>query len=121
VTTIVMCRETRETAMGEDRRDSKRLRWISVGWWWLAWLSGARWRVLGSSKAANTTTATPALNRETVPTKAAPEMAETHIEKRLERLWVRMGETLKRLRWTSVGRWWLAWVSSARWRVLGSS
>ena len=80
VTTIVMCRETRETAMGEDRRDSKRLRWISVGWWWLAWLSGARWRVLGSSKAANTTTVTSVSSRET-PTKETPETAETHIER----------------------------------------
>jgi hypothetical protein len=31
--------------------------------------------------------------------------AETHIEKRLKRLLARIGETLKRLRWTSVGRW----------------
>ena len=31
----------------------------------------------------------------------------------MKRLWVRMGETLKPLRWTTVGRWWLAWVSGA--------
>ena len=49
------------------------------------------------------------------------ETVETHIEKRLKRLWVRIGDTLKRLRWTSVGRWWLAWVSGARRWVLGSS
>ena len=49
------------------------------------------------------------------PTKETPEMAETFIEKRLKRLWVRIRKTLKRLRWTSVGRWWLAWVSGARW------
>ena len=29
-----------------------------------------------------------------------PEMPETHVEKRLKRLWVRIGEALKRLRWT---------------------
>ena len=50
-----------------------------------------------------------------------PEMPETHVEKRMKRLWVRIGETMKRLRWTSVGRWWLAWVSGARCWVLGSS
>jgi hypothetical protein len=76
--------------------------------------------VLGSSKAANTTTATSALSRET-PTKETPKTAETHEEKRLKRLLVRIGETLKRLRWTSVGRWWLAWVSGARRWVLGSN
>jgi hypothetical protein len=65
-------------------------------------------------------TATLALSRET-PTKETPKTAETHVEKRLNRLWVRIGETLKRLSWTSVGRWWLAWVSGAWWWVLGSS
>jgi hypothetical protein len=55
-------------------------------------------------------TATSALSRET-PFKETPETAETHVEERLKWLWVRIGETLKRLRWTSVGRWWLAWVS----------
>jgi hypothetical protein len=100
----------------------KRLRWTIVGRWWLAWVSGARRWILGSStsKATNTTIATSAFNRE-MPTKETPETAETHIEKRLKRLWVMIGETLKRLRWTIVGRWWLARVSGARWRVLGSS
>ena len=55
-------------------------------------------------------TATAALSRET-PSKETPKTVETHIEKRLKRLWVKTGETLKRLRWTSVGRWWLVWVS----------
>jgi hypothetical protein len=50
-----------------------------------------------------TATATSALSRET-PTKEMSETPETHIEKRLHRLRVRIGETLKRLRWTSVGR-----------------
>ena len=67
-----------------------------------------------------TATATSALSRET-PTKETPEMAETHVEKRLKRLWVRIGETLKRLRSTSAGRWWLVWVSGGRKWVLGSS
>jgi hypothetical protein len=98
----------------------KRLRWTSVGRWWLVWVSGARRRVLGSSKATNTTTVTSALSRVT-PTKEMPETAETHVEKRMKRLWVRMGETLKRLRWTSVGRWRLAWVGGARRWVLRSS
>jgi hypothetical protein len=98
----------------------KRLRWTTVGRWWLAWVSGAWWWVLGSSKAANTTTATSALSRET-PTKETPRTAETHIEKRLKRLWVRIRETWKRLSWTTVGRWWLAWFSGARRWVLGSS
>ena len=65
-------------------------------------------------------TATSALSRET-PTKEKPETAETHVEKRIERLLVRIGETLKRLRSTSVGRWWLVWVSAGRKWVLGSS
>jgi hypothetical protein len=43
-----------------------------------------------------TVTATSALSRET-PTKETPETAETHVEKRLKRLWVRIGETMKRL------------------------
>ena len=50
-----------------------------------------------------------------------PETVETHIEKRLKRLWVRIGETLKRLRSTSAGRWWLVWVSGCRKWVLGTS
>jgi hypothetical protein len=54
-------------------------------------------------------------------TKETPGTAESHLEKRLKRLWVRIGENLKRLRCTSVGRWWLAWVSGARWWVLRSS
>ena len=56
-----------------------------------------------------TVTATSALSRET-PTKEMPETAAMHVEKRLERMWMRMGETLKglkRLRSTSAGRWWL--------------
>jgi hypothetical protein len=67
-----------------------------------------------------TMTATSALSRET-PTKETHETAETHIEKRLKRLWVRIGETMKRLRSTSAGRWWLVWVSGGRKWVLGSS
>ena len=67
-----------------------------------------------------TVTATSALSRET-PTKETPETAETHVEKRLKRLWVRTGETMKRLRSTSAGRWWLVWVSGGRKWVLGSS
>jgi hypothetical protein len=49
------------------------------------------------------------------------ETPETHAQKRLKRLLVRIGETLKRLRWISVGRWWLAWVSGDRRWVIGSS
>jgi hypothetical protein len=67
-----------------------------------------------------TVTATSAFSRGT-PTKETPETAETHVEKRLERLWVRIGETLKRLRSTSAGRWWLVWVSGGRKWVLESS
>ena len=67
-----------------------------------------------------TATATSALNRE-MPTRKTPETAETHVEKRLKRLWVRTGETMKRLRSTSAGRWWLVWVSGGRTWVLGSS
>jgi hypothetical protein len=48
-------------------------------------------------------------------------MLETNVQKRLNRLLVRIGETLKRLRWTSVRRWWLAWISGAWQWVLGSS
>jgi hypothetical protein len=44
-----------------------------------------------------------------------------HVEKRLKRLWVRIGETLKRLRSTNAGRWWRVWVSGGRKWVLGSS
>jgi hypothetical protein len=58
-----------------------------------------------------------ALNRGT-PTKTT---AETPVENRLKRLWLRIGEAMKRLRWARVGRWWLAWVSGARLWVLGSS
>jgi hypothetical protein len=67
-----------------------------------------------------TATATSALSGET-PTKETPKMPETYIEQRLKRLWVRMVETLKRLRSTSAGRWWLVWVSGGRKWVLGSS
>jgi hypothetical protein len=67
-----------------------------------------------------TATATSALDRETH-TKETPETAETHVEKRPKRLWVRIGETLKRVCSTSVGRWWLVWVSGGRKWVLGSS
>jgi hypothetical protein len=56
-----------------------------------------------------TATATSAL-RET-PTKETPGTAETHVEERLKRLWVSIEETLKRLRSTSAGRWWLVWLS----------
>ena len=34
---------------------------------------------------------------------------------------VSIGETLKRLRSTNAGRWWLVWVSGGRKWVLGSS
>ena len=44
--------------------------------------------------------------------KRLEERLEQQLEERLKRLWVRIGENLKRLRWTS-GRWWLAWVSGA--------
>jgi hypothetical protein len=57
-----------------------------------------------------TTTAMPEFSRET-PTDQTPE---THVQERLKRLLVRIGDTLKRLRSISVGRWWLAWVSGAR-------
>jgi hypothetical protein len=67
-----------------------------------------------------TVTATSALSRET-PTKEPHETPETHLEKRLKRRWVRIVETLKRLRSTSAGRWWLVWVSGGRQWVLGSS
>jgi hypothetical protein len=67
-----------------------------------------------------TVTATSALNRET-PTTETHKTAETHVEKRLKRLWVKIGETLKRLRSTSAGRCWLIWVSGGRKCVLGSS
>jgi hypothetical protein len=46
---------------------------------------------------------------------------ETHVEKCLKRLWVRIGEILKRLRSTSAGRWRLVWVSGGWKWVLGSS
>ena len=67
-----------------------------------------------------TAIATSALSRET-PTKETPETTETHVEKRIKRLWVRTGETMKRLRSTSAGRWWLAWVSGGQKWVLESS
>jgi hypothetical protein len=67
-----------------------------------------------------TVIATPALSGET-PTKETRETAETHVEKLLKRLWVRIGETLKRLRSISAGRWRLLWVSGGRKWVLGSS
>jgi hypothetical protein len=67
-----------------------------------------------------TATATLALSRET-PSKETPETAETHVEKRLKRSWVSIGETLKRLRSICAGRWWLVWVSGSRKWVLGSS
>jgi hypothetical protein len=60
-----------------------------------------------------TATATPALNRET-PTKDTHETHETHVENRLKRMLVRIEETLKRLRSTGVGQWWLVWVSGGR-------
>jgi hypothetical protein len=43
-----------------------------------------------------TAAATTALNLET-PTKETPKTADMHVEKRLKRLWVRIGDTLKRL------------------------
>jgi hypothetical protein len=43
----------------------------------------------------------------------ARETARGTARERLKWLWVRIGATMKRLRWTSVGRWWLAWVSGA--------
>jgi hypothetical protein len=67
-----------------------------------------------------TATATSALSRET-PTKETPETAEMHVKKRLKRLWVKIGETLKRLRLTNAGLWWLVWVSGGLKWVLGSS
>jgi hypothetical protein len=67
-----------------------------------------------------TATVTLILSRET-PTKETSETHKTHVQERLKRLWVMIGENLKRLRWTNVGRWWLAWVSGARRWVLGSS
>jgi hypothetical protein len=50
-----------------------------------------------------TATATSALSRE-MPTKETPETVEKHVEKRLKQLWVRIGETLKRLRLINAGR-----------------
>ena len=68
-----------------------------------------------------TTTATSALSRETPTSKKAPGTPEAHIQKRLKHLLVRIGETLERLRPTSVGQRWLIWVSGARQWVLGLS
>jgi hypothetical protein len=45
--------------------------------------------------------------------KQLEERLDERLEKRLKRLWVRIEATMRRLRWTSVGRWWLAWVSGA--------
>jgi hypothetical protein len=42
----------------------------------------------------------------------------THVQKGLKRLLVRIGETLKRLMSTSVGQWWLVWISGAQQWVL---
>ena len=64
-----------------------------------------------------TVTVTSALSRET-PTTETHVTAKTHVEKRLKRQWVRIGETLKRLSSTSAGRWWLVWVSGGRMWVL---
>ena len=77
-------------------------------------------RFMCMTSGLTTATATSALSRET-PTKETPETAETHVEKRLKRLCVRIGETMKRLRSTNAGRWWLVWVSGGRKGVLGSS
>ena len=60
-----------------------------------------------------TATAMSALSRETL-TKETPEMVEMHVEKRMKRSWVRIGENLKRLRSTSADRWWLVWVRGGR-------
>jgi hypothetical protein len=72
-----------------------------------------------------TATATSALSRETATcTKETPETPGTHVKERLKRLCVRIGETMKRLRSTSVVRWWLVhvlvWVHGGRQWVLGS-
>jgi hypothetical protein len=45
--------------------------------------------------------------------KRLEERLEKRLEERLRRMWVRIGETLKRLSYTRVGRWCLAWVSGA--------
>ena len=63
----------------------------------------------------------PVSTRRETHTKETPETAEMHVEKRLQRLWVRIGKTLKRLRSTSAGRWWLVWATGGRNWVLGSS
>jgi hypothetical protein len=65
-----------------------------------------------------TTTAASALSRET-PTKETSETPKMHVETH-ERLLVRIRETLKRRGTTSVGRWWLVWVSGGRQWVSGS-
>ena len=65
-------------------------------------------------------TTTTAPSRKTH-TKETPKTPGTHVQKRLKRLLVRIGETLKRLMSTSVGQWWLVWVSGAQQWVLGSS
>jgi hypothetical protein len=66
-----------------------------------------------------TVTAASALSRET-PTKKTPKTAETHVEERLKRLWVRIGD-YETAEVDQCGRWWLVWVSGGRKWVLGSS
>ena len=63
----------------------------------------------------NTTTATSALSRETH-TKETPKTPGTYVQKRLKRLLVGIGQTLKRLMPTTV-----VWVSGTQQWVLGSS
>jgi hypothetical protein len=82
--------------------------------------SGDKNSLIDMTSDLTTAIATSALSRET-PTKETPETAETHVEKLLKTLWVRIGETLKRLRSTGAGRWWLVWVSGGRKWVLRSS
>ena len=65
----------------------------------------------------NTTTATPVLSRETH-TKETPKTPGTHVQKRLKRLLVGIGQTLKRLMSTTVV--WVSGAQHAQW-VLGSS
>jgi hypothetical protein len=65
-------------------------------------------------------TVTSAVSRGTS-TEETPETVETHVEKRLKLLWVRIRETLKRLRSTSAGEWWLVRVIGGQKWVVGSS
>ena len=53
--------------------------------------------------------------------KETHKTSKTHVEKHLKRMWMRIGETLKWLRSTSAGRWWLVWVSGGWKWGLGSS